>query len=138
MLKMMLKINCFVAISILLFTSCSGGNSEKYSIGNKTTMKVNQIFDAGTVIKGEVVEAKFEIENTGDYPLVFGAINPSCSCTTSEAPEEPIQPGDKTIIKAYVNTNTLGIGAVNKKISFVANTEPSPIDVFVKVNVVRK
>jgi hypothetical protein len=136
--KMLLKLNCLFFVSVMLLASCSGGNNEKYNIGNKTTMKVNQVFDAGTVIKGEVVEAKFEIENTGDYPLVFGAINPSCSCTTSEAPEEPIQPGEKTIVKAYVNTNTVGLGTVNKKISFVANTEPSPIDVYVKVNVVRK
>ena len=47
----------------------------------------HQSFDAGERIKGEKIYAEFRVENTGRYPLVFGEIKGSCSCTVAEKPE---------------------------------------------------
>ena len=57
-------------------------------------MKIDKLFNAGTRVKGEVIEAIFNII-LGDYPLVFGEIKGSCSCTVAEKPEDPILPGEK-------------------------------------------
>ncbi len=121
---------------LLLFTSCGG--DQDYVVGNKTTLEVEKLFDAGDVVKGEMVTAKFIIKNTGDYPLVIGEVVPSCSCTISDAPEEPIQPGKSGEVIAYVNTDKVPAGVLHKSVRIVSNTEPSVTEVIIKANVIRK
>ena len=82
----------------LVLVSCNG--KQDVEVGQKTTMEVNLLYDAGNVIKGEVINAKFKVKNTGDYPLVFGEVRPSCSCTVADKPSAPIQPGESTKIIA--------------------------------------
>ena len=120
---------------VVLLASC-GGNSE-IVVGNKTTMEIISLFDAGDVVKGEVITAKFTISNTGDYPLVIGEVKGSCSCTVAEYPEEPILPGDKGDILAYVNTDKVGAGPLHKSVRIVSNTDPSVTEVIIKANVIR-
>jgi hypothetical protein len=67
------KIIFFVLGASVLLHACTG--SSKVEIGNKTTMAVNLVYDAGKVIKGEVVNAVFTIKNTGEFPK--NQINPS-------------------------------------------------------------
>ena len=110
---------------VLLF-SCKGEN--KLEVGQKTSMKIDKLFDAGTRVKGEVIEAVFNIENTGDYPLVFGEIKGSCSCTVAEKPEAPILPGEKGVISATVDTESFRINSeVSKYVTLVANTDPNRV-----------
>lgn len=131
--------NSFLIISILatvLLTSCQG--SDKVEVGNKTSMQVEQFFDAGEVIKGEKVMAEFTIVNTGNFPLVVSAINGSCTCTVVDKPEDPIMPGKKFLVKATVDTERTGLGAIAKGITIVANTEPSLTQVVIKAMVKNK
>lgn len=107
-------------------------------VGNKTTMAVKNVFDAGDVVKGEVVTAKFVIKNTGEYPLIIGEVKGSCSCTVAEYPEEPIQAGQSGKILAHVNTEKVGAGTLNKSVRIVANTTPSITQVVVRANVIRR
>ena len=103
-------------------------------IGQKTTMKITKVFDAGERVKGEKIEAQFEVENTGRYPLVFGSIKGSCSCTVAEKPEAPILPGKKGVIKAVVDTEKFDSGyKLNKIVTVMANTVPKNI---VKLNII--
>lgn len=112
--------------SVVLLFSCKGEN--KLEVGQKTSMKIDKIFNAGTRVKGEVIEATFNIENTGDYPLVFGEIKGSCSCTVAEKPEAPILPGEKGVILATVDTESFRINSeVSKYVTLVANTEPNRV-----------
>ena len=112
--------------SLLLLVACSGGN--KLEVGQKTSMKIDKLFEAGTRVKGEVIEARFNIENTGDYPLVFGEIKGSCSCTVAEKPEDPILPGEKGVILARVDTESFRVNSeVSKYVTLIANTEPNRI-----------
>lgn len=112
--------------SIVFLLGCSDGASKEAQIGDKTTFSVDRVvFDAGEVKKGEMITAKFKITNTGKNPLVFGAVNASCSCTVAEKPEEPVQPGESTVIVAYLNTDKVhNLGLVERNISVIANTEP--------------
>ncbi|MDG1148574.1 MAG: DUF1573 domain-containing protein [Crocinitomicaceae bacterium] len=120
----------------LLLLSCGGGS--KVEVGNKTTMEVAAVFDAGDVLKGEVITAKFIITNTGEYPLVIGEVKGSCSCTVAEYPENPVLPGESGKVLAYVNTEKVGAGVLNKSVRIVANTTPSITQVVVKANVIRR
>lgn len=123
----------FVAVTLV---SCSG--SDVVEVGNKTTIEIDLIYDAGKVLKGEMITAKFKIENTGKYPLVIAEVKGSCSCTVAEYPEEPLLPGESAEIMAHVNTDQTGAGILNKSVRIVANTEPSITQVLIKANVMNK
>lgn len=112
-----------VFAGVALFFSC--GEDQSLEIGQKTSMKVAHVFEAGTVMKGEVINAKFKVTNTGDYPLIIGEVTPSCSCTVAEEPEEPIQPGESGEIIAQVKTDNLSSKRIQKMITVMANTVPN-------------
>ena len=131
-----MKYLMIVLVSILSLTSCDNANG--IVIGDMTTMEVNTNFDAGDVVKGEMIEAKFIIKNTGSFPLHIGQVTPSCSCTISESPEAPILPGKTGEVKAYVNTDKLSAGSLHKSVRITANTNPSVTEVIISGNVIRK
>ena len=87
-----------IALCSIAFLFACSSKGDAVEVGQKTTLEVNDVFDAGTVVKGEVIRAVFTVTNTGDYPLVFGEVRPSCSCTVADKPTEPIQPGESTEI----------------------------------------
>lgn len=129
------KFILFLGLSFLL--QACGGN-DKIEVGNKTTMEVNLVYDAGDVVKGEVIDAKFTLKNTGSYPLVIGEVKGSCSCTVAEKPEEPIAPGEEGVVKAHVTTQSANAGVLAKTVNIVANTEPSRTEVVIKANILDK
>ena len=131
----MKKIMIF-SLSLLLLVACGG--TTNVSVGDKTTMEINELFDAGDVVKGEMVTAEFEIKNTGDYPLVIGEVKGSCSCTVADYPREPIAPGETGIVSAHVDTDKVEAGLMNKGVRIVANTDPSITQVVIRANVMRK
>ena len=126
----------FLLYFFLIIISCT--NNVDIQIGNKTIMKVDSLFDAGKVIKGEMITAKFKIENIGEYPLVIGEVKGSCSCTVAEYPEEPIKTGDSAYVLAYVDSEKTGAGIINKSVRIVANTNPSINKVIIKANVIKR
>jgi len=75
--------NIIALLAIALLFACSS-EGDSVEIGEKTTLEVNDVYDAGTVVKGEVIRAVFTVKNTGDHPLVFGEVRPSCSCKYSQ------------------------------------------------------
>jgi hypothetical protein len=123
----------FFLPAFLLISACSG--SDSVEVGNKTTMQVDPVFDAGIVVKGEKVKAQFIVRNTGKYPLVIAEVKPSCSCTVGSKPEDPIQPGEDGIIKAEIDTDRTASGIISKTLRIVANTEPSVTEVAIKAQV---
>jgi hypothetical protein len=125
------------AVSLgFLLNSCT--NTEVVEVGNKTSMMVEPVFDAGEVVKGEVIRAKFEVENTGEYPLVIAEVKGSCSCTVASKPEDPIAPGESGTITAEVDTERTSSGLITKSVRIVANTEPSVTEVAIKAMVKNK
>ncbi len=117
-------------VGILILFACN--QEQKVEVGQKTTMEITPEFNAGTVIKGEIIKARFKVENTGDYPLVFGEVRGSCSCTVAEKPEDPIQPGETGEIIAEVNTENLTSKNIVKSVTIMANTEPNLTVVTIK------
>lgn len=119
-----------------LATAC--GSDAELVVGERTTMEVKQEFDAGDVLKGEMIEAEFIVKNTGKHPLVLGEVTPSCSCTVPDYTDEPIMPGEEGYVKARVNTSTLEVGLLYKTIRIVANTTPkNVVQLAVKANILK-
>lgn len=123
---------------VLLGLVLSCGDSSEVSIGEKTTMEVNEVFDAGTVMKGEEIKAVFKLTNTGDHPLVIVDVKGSCTCTVTSKPEEPIAPGESAVIEAFVDTDKTGSGTIVKDVNIVANTTPSMVKLKIKATVINK
>ena len=113
-----------VAFILPVLFSCSG-KKDKVQVGEMTTMEVNEVFDAGTVVKGETIRAVFTVKNTGDAPLVISEVRPSCSCTVADKPEDPIAPGASAEIVAKVETENVSSKSVIKSVTLVTNTEES-------------
>lgn len=61
----------------------------------------------GSVKRGEVVELKYEVKNTGNSPLLLLASEVSCSCTQVEFSKEPVAPGKSTTVVVKFNTKTV-------------------------------
>lgn len=131
----MKKIMLALSLGFVLF-SCS--NNDSVSVGNKTSIQVDEVIEKGDVMWGEDVKATIKLKNTGDYPLILAEISGSCSCTVAEYPKDPIAPGEEVEIKAVVKTDKAPAGSLVKDVRIVANTDPSLTTVLIKANVIRK
>jgi hypothetical protein len=126
----------FSVLSLFFLQACQADNTVE--IGKKTEMKVDPVFDAGTINKGEKIKAVFKVKNTGKSPLVISEVKGSCTCTVADFPKKPILAGETGEIKAEVNTDKTGEGKISKSIRITANTVPGLTVVHVKANVVLK
>jgi hypothetical protein len=119
-----MKLLSFLCVGLLLLSACK--DDKTVEVGAQTSMVFKStVFNAGTVYKGEVIKAVFEVENTGDHPLVFGEVRPSCSCTVAKKPKKPLMPGKRTKIIAEVNTDDLHTKRIHKVVTVMTNTSPN-------------
>lgn len=119
-----MKLLSIACVGLILLFACK--DKQTVEVGAQTTMVFKStVFNAGTVYKGEVIKAVFEVENTGDHPLVFGEVRPSCSCTVAKKPTKPLMPGKRTKIVAQVNTDELHTKRIHKVVTVMTNTSPN-------------
>lgn len=69
------------------------------------------------------VSCTFEIENTGDEPLVILGVYVTCGCTTYEFTKEPIAPGKKGVVTVTLDPSGRE-GTYIKSIHIYTNTHP--------------
>lgn len=130
----MKKLGFFIGM-LAFVAACSPDKT--VAVGEKTTMKINSVYDAKNVASGEVINAKFVVENTGDNPLLLGEVKGTCGCTIAEWSREPIPPGEKGFVKAQVNTHGFSYGPITKSVNITSNTVPSRTTVVVKANIIK-
>jgi hypothetical protein len=94
------------------------------ALNKPTTVElIDTALNFGTVVEGEKVNLQFKFKNTGNNPLVITGTNVSCGCTVAEKPEEPVMPGQTSVIKVVFNSqNKLGMN--HKEVTVNANTNP--------------
>jgi hypothetical protein len=131
----MRKIGLMICLAALAVTGCTPSN--EVEVGFKTTMKVDAVYNAGKVAVGEVIDAKFDVENTGDEPLILSDVKGTCGCTVASFSQDPIAPGEKGFVKARVNTSGFQPGPVTKSITMLANTTPAQTTIVVKANIIK-
>jgi hypothetical protein len=78
----------------------------------------------GNINLGEVVLYEFKVTNTGNTDLIIFNAQPSCGCTVSEFPKDPIKPGQSGVIPVEYNSKGRP-GQFSKTITVFANTEPN-------------
>ncbi len=88
--------------------------------------------------EGEILDTVFHFTNTGEAPLIISKVRTSCGCTVPEWPKEPIQPGERGVLKVRFDTHhkkghqvkTITIHSNEKQLTHVvkiiADIEPDP------------
>ena len=129
----------YLVFSLLaaILVAC-GNSSSEVPVGERTTMEIDKVYDAGDVVKGELIRAKFKVTNTGEIPLVIASVTASCSCTVADYPDKPIAPGESGTIVATVDTDKTPSGKVLKNVNVTANTSPSVTELTIKGTVKAK
>ena len=96
----------------------------------KTTVKaINNKVDFGTFLKSEEKTAVFEIENTGDNPLVILGISTTCGCTTANYDKRPAKPGERLRIEIRMTPKDTGF--FDEIVTLKCNTT-SPVKVKIR------
>jgi hypothetical protein len=80
--------------------------------------------DAGTVAKGERIEAVFNVKNNGSQDLVISEARPSCGCTVASF-DKTVKPGQSGKITAAVDTKNFN-GPITKSVTVVSNDPENP------------
>ncbi len=90
--------------------------------------------DAGTVAKGQLVEATFVVRNTGGSDLIISDARPSCGCTVASF-DKVIKPGAEGKIVSSVDTKSFS-GPISKSVLVVSNDPDRPqMNLFIKAMV---
>ena len=67
------------------------------------------VYNFGTIKRGQKIQHKFEFTNAGKEPLSIINVSSSCGCTVPEWPKKPVLPGKKAVINVTFNSeNQLG------------------------------
>ena len=87
--------------------------------------------DAGTVAKGQVVQATFAVRNGGGSDLIISDARPSCGCTVASF-DKVIKPGAEGKIVSNVDTKSFS-GPISKSVLIVSNDPERPqMNIFIK------
>jgi hypothetical protein len=89
-----------------------------------------EVIDVGTTMQNEPVQAKFEITNVGNAPLIISNVNPACDCTAPEWPKAPIMPGQKAYV--ILEYDAESAGKFQKGAIVTMNTNPSQYNIVMK------
>ncbi|HRP52056.1 MAG TPA: DUF1573 domain-containing protein [Fluviicola sp.] len=132
-----MKMRVLFSLFVLFAASSCRENSPSEVVGYKTTMKVPAVYNAGKIVRGEVIHAKFEVENTGEHPLVLSDVSGSCSCTVADWSKDPIAPGEKGYVKADVKTESFNEGPITRSVTIVSNSNPVSTKVSIEATIIK-
>ena len=100
------------------------------------TMEFSEpLYDFGDIAQGDRVNYNFTFTNNGTSDLVIASAKGSCGCTVPDWPKRPIKPGETSEIKVQFNS-TGKKGKQHKKVTIVANTQPSKNVIAIQGNVI--
>jgi hypothetical protein len=64
----------------------------------------SNVYDFGTVQKGEKIEHTFRFKNTGKSDLIIRKVRASCGCTATTTGKEILKPGEESSVKTVFDT----------------------------------
>lgn len=77
--------------------------------------------DFGTIYRGDQIEHKLTLENTGNDTLVLGSVEPSCGCTGTVVSASRIAPGGQGSLLIKFNSRNF-TGQVHKTVTVNSNS----------------
>ena len=105
------KLMSIVAAVILPFFCLAQTGGGKLDMGEIKSSKVKwgvETHDFGNIPQNKPVTVAFELENTGNAPLLIQKVEASCGCTTADYQKAPIMPGQKAKVGATFDAKALG------------------------------
>ena len=81
--------------------------SQGHRKGAVIQLSGSDYYNFGDIPFGPEVSHRFTIVNTGDEPLIIKEVMSGTTYTNAEWPKEPIKPGGKGVITAYMSTNVV-------------------------------
>lgn len=144
----MKKISLLIIVIIsITFMSCKDSAANKVNEENLSKSKErdskakaglaemtfeSKEFDFGTIDEGDVIDAVFVFENTGESDLIITKAKASCGCTVPEWPKDKaIKPGEKGEIKAQFKSKGKR-NKQNKSVTLTVNTLSGKEVIYVK------
>lgn len=102
-----------------------------------TTVSINDtIRHYYPIMTGEILTLSYEIENTGNEPLVISEIQSTCGCIATDDKRKVIPKGQKAIL-CFEYDSSKNIGHVEHEIMLYGNFENSSVrKLYFDVNVV--
>jgi hypothetical protein len=88
------------------------------------------VYDFGTVEYGSEATSIFVFKNISKGPVTLTNVKPSCGCTTSDWPREPIARKKKGVIK--LNYDTKRVGKFQKTAFVYTDKSENPIQLEIK------
>lgn len=104
----------------VLFSSC------KQKIGWTTVSVADSVRHYYPIIAGDILNLSYEIENTGEEPLIIREIQPSCGCIIPKLTSRMIMPGkSRRLLFKYESAKNIGF--VEHVIRIHCNVKPTGI-----------
>ena len=96
----------FKVLSIITLFICFLSFSQE----KKAEIKFEEnLIDYGEVEYDSDGKRTFKFTNIGEAPLVFNRISSSCGCTVPKKPDQPIIPGESSVIEVEYDTKRIGV-----------------------------
>ncbi|MDV6170369.1 DUF1573 domain-containing protein [Flavobacterium sp. DG1-102-2] len=129
-----LKYTYTAAAALLVLTALNSCN--KVGEHEITSIKIEDpVRHYSPVMQGTKQNITVKVTNTGDQPLVFKDVMPSCGCTIAKFPGYAIAPGNSADIELeYDSRKNTGYTSIYTEIT--ANTAEKIHNVFFDINVV--
>lgn len=121
----------FIAFALMVAAACTLYAQPKIQIagGNK--------FDFGNIHRGQKVERKVVVKNTGNELLELGRVDVSCGCTGTVVTNGSIPPGKTGEVLITFNSTNF-IGKIHKTVTVNSNAPAGPTVVEFEGNVIQE
>ena len=123
---MRMLIRNILPIFVPLALVCCCATSCKKRVGMTTVAIVDSVRHYYPVLTGQVITLSYELENTGDQPLIIRDIQPSCGCIEPQLDSRMVLPGKKVRL-LFKYESAKNIGYVQQVIRVHGNIKPNGI-----------
>jgi hypothetical protein len=135
----------FSIIVLLLFLACGRspkGDSAVNGISNGKNEKkyaelqyIEDFYDFGSIVQGEVVTHTFYFRNAGTDVLIIKDLIPDCGCTKPKVDKNVLKPGEEGSVEVIFNSDGWQ-GSQYKSVALRTNSPIREKSVTIKANVV--
>lgn len=105
------RLTTLLAAILLPFLCLAQTGGGKLSMGDIKSSQVKwgaELHDFGEIPQNIPVSVQFELENTGNAPLLIIKVEASCGCSYAEYQKSPIMPGAKATVGVTFDAKSLG------------------------------
>jgi len=117
-----------VFLSLALILGAIGFVSAQTPVTSGAAIQVDkEVHDYGDIPYGGDGTCEFKVTNTGTEPLIMSKCKGSCGCTVPKCDQNPILPGESSIVS--VKYDTKRSGPINKSVTINSNAGNEPAKV---------